>query len=348
MSDLCTTTSTMDKIKLAEVDGTMKAHIIRDTKEKAIPATKNDLTLNVTDSIEDIIAKIEKYGGVIIKNYLSTEITDSILKDATPFLDQDKSWDGTFFPPETRKVTGMCVRSKTCAEKFLSHPLNSALSHKFLGKRNGFWIGDEIVQGYSPPQHNSTICFRIGPGAKDQVLHRDDVIHHNIHKHMDTYEYGSDSALGSVLGLTRTTKENGATRFIPGSHMWDHWRKPEESEVVYAELEKGDCFFMLASCYHAGSANVTKSEYRAVVINFMTEGTLRQEENIMLGTPIEYFKSLPVETLKLLGLTTSDPFLGYIDFKDPLKLLKPNYESKEQQDFYSGTYPYVLVDNLNS
>ncbi|CDK29508.1 unnamed protein product [Kuraishia capsulata CBS 1993] len=339
---------TRGKYVVFERDGLKYAKVLRNDYDMPVKVTKDDLTVSEPATAEKIIQKIEVFGGCIVKNYLSAEVTDAIYADAKPYLDQDTSWDGTFFPPETRRTAGMCVKSKICAEKFLTHELNVAVSNAFLGREDAVWSGDEIVEGYSPPQHNCTITFRIGPGAKDQVLHRDDGIHHNIHKHRDSYHYGDDSALGMVLGLTRTTRANGATRFVPGSHLWDHWRKPSKDEVVYAELDKGDCFFMLASCFHGGSANTTEDEYRTVTILFMTLGTLRQEENIMLGTPIEYFKSLPVETLKLLGLTPSEPFLGYIDFKDPLALLKPEEHAKENKDLRGTAYTGILVDSFTA
>lgn len=34
--------------------------------------------------------------------------------------------------------------------------------------------------------------------------------------------------------------------------MWDHETPPDESLCVFAELEKGDAFIMLASCFHGG------------------------------------------------------------------------------------------------
>ncbi|CDK28768.1 unnamed protein product [Kuraishia capsulata CBS 1993] len=339
---------TRDKYVVFEKEGIKYAKVPRNNYDMPVKVTKEDLTVSEPATAEKVIKKIEIYGGCIVKNYLPTEVIDTIYADAKPHLDQDGSWDGTFFPPETRRVAGMCVKSRACAENFLTHELNVAVSKAFLGREHATWTGDEIIEGYSPPQHNCTITFRIGPGAKDQALHRDDGIHHNTRKHRDSYHYGDDTALGTALALTRTTKANGATRFVPGSHLWDHWRHPSEDEVMYAELDKGDCFFMLASCFHGGSANTTEDEYRAVTILFMTLGTLRQEENIMLGTPIEYFKSLSVDALKLLGLTTSAPFLGYIDFKDPLALLKPEEHAKENKDFFSGTYKGVLVDDATA
>jgi hypothetical protein len=47
---------------------------------------------------------------------------------------------------------------------------------------------------------------------------------------------------------------------------------PNEADAFYAELNKSDAFLMLASCFHGGSANVTKDEYRLVFGTFVTWG----------------------------------------------------------------------------
>ncbi|CUM65863.1 uncharacterized protein PRCAT00003513001 [Priceomyces carsonii] len=332
---------TADNVTLFEDGGVKKAKARTVPDERTMKVTKEDLTVDEPVTAEKIIEKLEIYGGCLVKNYLSLEDCDAILKDVRPYLDADKAWEGGFFPKETRRASRTCVKSKVVAEKFLAHPLNIAVSNNFLSKENYFIVGDRAATGFSPAQHNSTITFDVGPGAKDQELHRDDILHHNIRHKMDKYEYGYETAVGTVLGLSKTTVANGATRFVPGSHLWDHFRKPKEEECVYAELEKGDCFFMLASCYHGGSANTTENEHRILIILFMTQGTNRQEENIFLGTPIEYFKSLSVDALKALGLTTSEPFCGFYELKNPLEFLKPSYKDPGNDDLFTNAYPYV-------
>ncbi|CDK28002.1 unnamed protein product [Kuraishia capsulata CBS 1993] len=303
--------------------------------KRSLKVTKEMLTISEPATPEKIYEKLKIYGGCIVKNYLSPEDCEQILADAKPYIDKwaTKGDASNFISPTTRRVSGMCVKSKTCAEKFLAHPLNIAVSNRILGKENVFRIGDEAVTGFSKAQHNSTITFDVGPGSKDQILHRDDVLHHNIRKHQETYQEGTETALGTALALRKTTKANGATRFIPGSHLWDQYRRPTEEDAVYAEMEQGDCFFMLASCFHGGSANTTEDEHRYVLILFMTQGTLRQEENIFLGTPLEYFKSLSLEALTALGLQTSQPFCGWYENEDPIKVLLPDAKGYEFTQF---------------
>ncbi|CDK29507.1 unnamed protein product [Kuraishia capsulata CBS 1993] len=305
---------------------------------RVLKLNKEDLIVSEPATPEKIEEKLKLYGGCIVRNYLLEEDCDQILKDVSPRLNSfSNSGDASnFISPTTRRASGTCLRSRTAAEKMLIHPLNLAVSNRFLGKENVFRIGEEAVTGFSKAQHNSCITFSIGPGSKDQPLHRDDYLHHSVRPYREKYTFGTETAVGTAVALRRTTKANGATRFIPGSHLWDHYRRPNEEDVFYAELEKGDCFFMLASCYHGGSANTTKDEQRIVTFLFMTQGTLRQEENIFLGTPIEYFKSLSIPALAALGLQTSQPFCGWHENEDPIRFLLPeaDYEFTQFKDVY--------------
>jgi ectoine hydroxylase-related dioxygenase (phytanoyl-CoA dioxygenase family) len=140
------------------------------------------------------------------------------------------------------------------------------------------WLGEKRNLSTSTPQLDNTIIFSIGPGAADQPLHRDDMIHHNEPKQMRAEEYkmAQDTGIGLFVGGKKTTKLNGATRFIPGSHLWHPATPPSEELTFYVELQPGDTFIMLSSCFHGGSANTTTDEERLVYSCFMTKGYLRQ------------------------------------------------------------------------
>ncbi|KAL1854025.1 hypothetical protein VTK73DRAFT_8824 [Phialemonium thermophilum] len=108
------------------------------------------------------------------------------------------------------------------------------------------------------------------------------------------------------------------------SHLEDTTQPPDERDVVYAELDPGDGFIMLSSCYHGGSKNTTEDEERLVFSCFMTRGYLRQEENQYLAVPLEVAKTLPLRIQKLMGYAISEPMLGWVDFKDPRVVLDAN------------------------
>ena len=67
--------------------------------------------------------------------------------------------------------------------------------------------------------------------------------------------------LGCVTAITKTTKENGATICIPGSHLWGPDRCPYDHEAVPAELEPGSALIFVGNLYHAGGGNITTYEF---------------------------------------------------------------------------------------
>jgi ectoine hydroxylase-related dioxygenase (phytanoyl-CoA dioxygenase family) len=137
--------------------------------------------------------------------------------------------------------------------------------------------------------------------------------------------------------LTLATKRlSGATRFIPGSHLWDYREgPPKEEQTVHAELNPGDAFMMLSGCFHGGSANTTTDEDRVLLSTFNTRGWMRQEENQYLANSMESIKELPSALQERMGYGLSRPFMGWVDLKSPMLLLHPE-ESKHQKDLWGS------------
>lgn len=209
---------------------------------------------------------------------MASEELGIIEKETRPFIEADKPWVGDFFPPETRRVCGLAGKSQTFMKSIVANELYQNVCRTFLESKHHAYYGQELQEYVSNPQLNNTIVFSIGPGARNQELHRDDMVHHNTLQTIskDEYNFGRDTGIGFFVAGKRTTAQNGATRFIPGSHLWATETKPSEEQAVYAELNPGDGFIMLSSCFHGGSANKTKDEERLVYSCFMTKGFLRQ------------------------------------------------------------------------
>lgn len=206
----------------------------------------------------------------------------------------------------------------------------------------------------------NTVCFSIGPGATAQPLHRDDWCYHVVARKVEVYpeDLQRDVGVGLFVAGKKATRENGCTRFIPGSHLWEHEREPEDELCAFAELEKGwyfsfffcfspfffsfflslslsfahglilpgDGFIMLASCYHGGGANTTTDEERLLYSCFMTRGWLRQEENHYLNMGLDKVKTLPREIQDICGYALSEPFLGWVNSTTPRVVLDPSIQ----------------------
>ncbi|KAK4159046.1 hypothetical protein QBC43DRAFT_222943 [Cladorrhinum sp. PSN259] len=272
---------------------------------------------------DQVVQALIRAGGVVIRNAIPQSALEIIEKETRPYINADKPWDGDFFPRETRRVYGLAGKSPTFIKSVVANSLYQAVCDVVLKSEFKCWIGQKLETSLSPPQLNNTIVFSIGPGARNQELHRDDMIHHNALKAITAEEYqmGRDTGIGFFVAAKRTTKANGATRFIPRSHLWESMEPPNEDLAYYAELNPGDAFMMLSSCYHGGSANTTENEERLIYSCFMTRGYLRQEENQYLANPLEKVRQYPAELQKLIGYQVSNPFLGWLDLDDPRKAL---------------------------
>lgn len=170
----------------------------------------------------------------------------------------------------------------------------------------------------SPPQVCNTTVYSVLPGSEQQALHRDDRIHH-AHLPAATKHYiGRDFGVGLFVAGKASTADNGATRFIPGSHLWDYALPPPKDHVfVQAVMEPGDAFLMLSGCYHGASANVSKSSERLLYGTFFCKSTLRQEENQYLANDSEILKDYPDRILRIMGYEISKPFLGWVEMSSP-------------------------------
>jgi ectoine hydroxylase-related dioxygenase (phytanoyl-CoA dioxygenase family) len=247
-------------------------------------------------------------------------------KDIRPLLNKDSPWAGSFFPAQTRRAYALLNVSDVYTSKIVMHPTYQAVAAKFLTLKHWFWEGQNKQWAVSKPQLSNTIVFSIAPGATNQPLHRDDSIHQWVPKAVDVYPLDKqrDASVGFFVAAKKATKENGATRFIPGSHLWGHDTPPNEDLCQYAEMERGDAFLMLASCFHGGSANHTEDKERLIFSSFMTRGVLRQEENQYLAVDKARMKKHPVEVQKIAGYSLSEPFLGWVESTDPRVVLDPS------------------------
>ena len=231
----------------------------------------------LSTNAQELTESMKRNGAIYIRNLVSKDDINSIVQEMRPHLDDDIPWEGVCFPPQTKRLCGVVAKSDTYRKKVVMNPLWLALSEETLSTTSSGWFGDIKAESVSRPILGGTVCFRVCPGAGAQGLHRDSMAHHLVNPRTTTEEYKLDRevSLSLFLAGTRTTKENGATRFCPGSHLEATEEPPSEDRAMYAEMEPGDALVMFSSVYHAGSANLSQNEERLVFATFMNRGTLR-------------------------------------------------------------------------
>jgi hypothetical protein len=194
-------------------------------------------------------------GAVIVTHLIPASAAAQIHTDLAPHFSADTGDKSGFFPSTTRRAVGLLGISPGCVELAL-HPLFTDVADRLLTSEFHYWVGQERHVAVSRPQISSTVGFQVNPGSRQQGLHRDEVDYH-VRNPGPGSPTPSPVLVGCVTALTKTTRENGATVVIPGSHVWPDERCPYDDEAVPAELEPGDATIFLGSTYHAGGANTT-------------------------------------------------------------------------------------------
>ncbi|KAJ9311136.1 hypothetical protein DTO271D3_8625 [Paecilomyces variotii] len=278
---------------------------------------------------EEFISAIEEDGCVIIQNFTTKEKLARAQSEVQPYLDADGEMSKVgALNGGTRTCTKLIGRSKTVREEFFSDPLYQDLSEHFLSLTTTNYYNTEPSTNTTHPLLSIAITMDIRPGAAAQRLHRDDKNHHARHVRTSSYSYEPhrDMLLGLFVPGCDTTKEIGATRVVPGSHLWGD-EKPDFGPdgckgVVDAEMKAGDAFVMLGSLYHGGGEFMKDSGSRTVHIMFMCSGVYRQEEISYLSYPIEEVKTYSRLVQERLGWKQSEPNLGWVDLKSPEFMLE--------------------------
>ncbi|KAJ3339790.1 hypothetical protein HDU93_007789 [Gonapodya sp. JEL0774] len=267
------------------------------SSSKSAPAYPRLTKLSaLTCTLADAIQVLDRDGAVIVTDLMTKEDAAKIIKDMEPYLERAGASNNDFAGFKTFRSGALPARSPTFNERVLLNPIFLGLAEHTLSK----WCERFHVM--------ATQVIKIMPGEKAQELHR------------DRQAWGTDllgdqvePQLASMWALSEFTKENGATRVVPRTHIrpLDYSIKPTESQICYAEMPAGSAVFYTGSAIHSGGANVTKDKIRWGMHVSYAAGWLRQEENQYLSCPPEIAKKLDVRVQELLGYTMADKSLGY-------------------------------------
>jgi ectoine hydroxylase-related dioxygenase (phytanoyl-CoA dioxygenase family) len=273
--------------------------------------------LDATAPVEKIVAGLNEYGAVIVEGVLSPDLLARFNAEIEPILEQTSPKRpylnpliDFFYGERVRQITGVAARSRVFGEEILCHPFYTGVCDAILGPSCARY------------QLNVAQVMDRGPGAEQQLLHRDeDVWVHLPRPHPEVQ-------LASVIALVDFRAELGATVVAPGSHRWDRARKAEPHELVAAEMPAGSAVVYLGSTIHAGGRNATANEWRRGMHMSFVVGWLRTEENNYLATPPAVARTLPRKSQELLGYVAHDAiasgggYLGAVDLLDPIELLE--------------------------
>ncbi|KAF2702679.1 hypothetical protein K504DRAFT_539506 [Pleomassaria siparia CBS 279.74] len=258
------------------------------------------VSIPATSSIEAILTILDRDGGLILTDFVTREQLSTIDSElATHVSSGENNMSGfNIVPQETKIINGLVGKSAQVAS-LCTHPHLVELRKRILTDAGERTIEDAPFAYHLDPLLSISMSFRMGSGAPRQRLHRDDAVH--LIDHSVPYRLDRVSQFACLIAAVETTRENGATMFIPGSHKWDHKRLPKPDEVTFAEMAPGSALIFLAGCYHGGGHNSVPGFTRVVHGLFFCRGMYRTEENQFLAIPRSKALKMSPEMQILLG-----------------------------------------------
>jgi ectoine hydroxylase-related dioxygenase (phytanoyl-CoA dioxygenase family) len=250
-------------------------------------------------SVDEVEAALRAAGCVVVEQLVLVDQIELVASELEPFLEATPAGGDEFTGFNTRRTGSLLARSRGFGA-LAAHPTVLGTLDRVLG---------DHATSY---QLHLTQIIEIGPGEPAQLVHRDQWA-------FDFFPFpaGFEVECHTMWAMSDFTEENGATRVIPGSHLWEDKLRPTVDETVPAEMAKGSVLFYLGSLYHGGGANRSASARRGVNVGY-TLSWLRQEENQYLACPPEVARELPEDLARLAGYRRGAYALGYYgDLRDP-------------------------------
>ena len=223
------------------------------------------IELSDTDQarVDRAVRSVSKNGYAIVTGFLDGERTRRAHEDLAPVFDlpDDLVIKGRRLPAgggeNTIHVCNLFARSRA-ADGIAIDPLLLKVIDGVLG----------------PAFQLSVACaMRPGPGAVNQVLHRDDVMYGVPRPHFPV-------VANTLIALDDFTRENGATRVVPGSHRSVE-PVDQDAAAVDAEMPAGSLLVWDGAVWHGSGANRTREP-----VSHLHQPELQPELAAPAGEPV--------------------------------------------------------------
>ena len=237
----------------------------------------------------EITEALTEAGCVVVTGVTDADLRQSIKDELAPHMEKsrvieiEKENSTQFYPGRTRRVAALVARSSTVTDTLVAHPLSKQCCEALLLPNGEF--------GY---QLHVTAALEVGPGARSQVLHREE-------GSLPFFPIPRPNLIvASMWAISDFRADNGATLLVPGSHKWPEDRIAKDGEIVQAEMPAGSVLFWMGGTLHGAGAN-TAQDWRYGIILTYSVGWVRQEENQYLNIPPERLAELSPEVRQMTG-----------------------------------------------
>ena len=279
------------------------------------------------DSADAIVATLRRDGAAIAANLVSPDAMDK-LTAAFAFGDDTKVGNDFIGGADNRALGAVLHANPDLAEALVLNDRVLEVADRILLPEKPMAASSEpirrpkaelvesddgcaqFVSAATAPEAGPN-CHHYRVGAAASIQARDGGNVQLLHREMAIYEpyvaHGPESRdliLNMMWAGTDFTVANGATRLVPGSHLWPADRLANESEVAQAVMPKGSVLFWLCRTLHGLGAN-SSGQRRTGIFHSLVVNWLAQEENQYLAFPADAASRLSLRARQVLGYRSS-------------------------------------------
>tara|TARA_R110002072_G_scaffold1369_4_gene11230 strand:- start:1390 stop:2184 length:795 start_codon:yes stop_codon:yes gene_type:complete len=227
-----------------------------------------------SDDKQGICDAINEDGACIVESLISSDLCDQLVGDFMPFLDalpwgvDELGYKSDFYGSRTKRLHGLFSKSKAMEEILTLPRVLDVAQELLLANNKARDIRLSNTELMVLAEHQDVQDFHTDGGSWYRAQVREK-------------QTKDDILISTNIALTEFTLTNGATRVVPGSHLWPEGRVPEAEEICQAVMPKGAALFYSGNVIHSGGANTDAMTRIGLYLGYVVSW-LRPIENQMV------------------------------------------------------------------
>jgi ectoine hydroxylase-related dioxygenase (phytanoyl-CoA dioxygenase family) len=244
------------------------------------------------------VEDLRREGFVVLPAVIGPEEIFPIREQLAPYLAGRLFGRNDFEGFRSERVYALLAKAPAIAT-LVEHPAVLAL------------VDDLLHPGYLL---SANLAINVHPGETAQSWHTDD-------GYCRLPRPRPPMGVSAIWAIDEFTADNGATELVPGSHTWgDEVADPDDRDIERVIMPAGSVVVFLGTLFHRGGANCSRGSRLAVTPQYC-EPWIRPIETMGLAVPPAVASMFSPRVQALLGYSIYPPFIGYVDGRDPRRLL---------------------------